>query len=281
MCIIAVYEKGLVLNENELKTCFQNNPDGAGLMYQKNGKVRIEKGFMTWEGFWHTAKQLPVDVDRVFHFRIATSGKISTACCHPFPVCDDYKKMSLANCTVNMGFAHNGVLNDFEPPKGMKSTYSDSMKFGKEVLYPLGKLLNERSVRDFIELYTTSRFAIMTPKKTYMVGIWEQSRESGAFYSNDTFDCHEYCSIVPTKEDYSEGIFVEKVPADDEAETTLISLLEGRLAIFIYDTSYTDEKDGCRDTVFFFDRGYKEIPLYGTVRMGNKKIKWRYINTME
>lgn len=294
MCVIAVYEKGLVLNENELKNCFTGNPNGAGLMYQKDGKVHIEKGFMKWETFWEAAKRLPSDVDRVFHFRIATSGKISAACCHPFPVCDDYKKMSLASCDTPMGFAHNGVLDDFEPKKGMKSTYSDSMKFGKEVLFHLGNLLNERSVRDLIELYTTSRFAIMTPKNTYMIGSWEQSRESGAFYSNTSYEGYRYLNCLDgsfnkcydsdffygeyTPDDYTEGILVERFPNTEEIENDIATAIEEQLGVFIYDTD--DSNAGkFKDTTFFIEREPgRRLPDGGILKVGRRDVKWRRIS---
>lgn len=302
MCVIAVYEKGLALNELELKTCFNGNPNGAGLMYQKDGLVHIEKGFMTWEKFWEAAKKLPSNVDRVFHFRIATSGKISAACCHPFPITDDYKKMSLASCDTPMGFAHNGVLGDFEPKKGMKSTYSDSMKFGKEVLFHLGNLLNERSVRDLIELYTTSRFAIMTPKNTYMIGSWEQSRESGAFYSNSSyvgtryFDCmsdlggmsskdfnkyfcSDYWDNGYTCDDYTEAIFIERIPVNEKVEDEVIAAIEEQLGVFVYDTSDSNKGKAFKDTTFFFERDLgKKIPESGTLKVCNREVKWRFLD---
>lgn len=296
MCVIAVYEKGLALNELELKTCFNGNPNGAGLMYQKDGLVHIEKGFMTWEKFWEAAKKLPSNVDRVFHFRIATSGKISAACCHPFPICDDYKKMSLAHCDTPMGFAHNGVLGDFEPKEGMKSTYSDSMKFGKEVLFHLGNLLNERSVRDLIELYTTSRFAIMTPKNTYMIGSWEQSRESGAFYSNSSyvgtryFDCmsakdfnkyfcSDYWDSGYTCDDYTEAIFIERIPVNEKVEDEVIAAIEEQLGVFVYDTYDSNKGKAFKDTTFFFERDLgKKIPESGTLKVCNREVKWRFLN---
>lgn len=294
MCVIAVYEKGLALNELELKTCFNGNPNGAGLMYQKDGLVHIEKGFMTWEKFWEAAKKLPSNVDRVFHFRIATSGKISAACCHPFPITDDYKKMSLASCDTSMGFAHNGVLDDFEPKKGMKSTYSDSMKFGKEVLFHLGNLLNERSVRDLIELYTTSRFAIMTPKNTYMIGSWEQSRESGAFYSNTSYEGYRYLTCFGdsfvgnyysnfdydgyTQDDYTEGIFIERLPNNEKAENEIAEAIEEQLNVFIYDS--VDSNVGkLKDTTFFIERELgKRLPECGIIKVGNQNVKWRRIS---
>ena len=52
MCIIVAKEKGVAMPEmNILKTCFENNPDGAGVMWNENNKVEIRKGFMRWSEF--------------------------------------------------------------------------------------------------------------------------------------------------------------------------------------------------------------------------------------
>lgn len=189
MCIIAVYNKGINLNEKELENCFNNNSDGAGIMYQEDNHVHILKGFMNYQEFWKAAQKLPMNVDRVFHFRIATTGKVSRGTCHPFPISQDFKFMAGTNLTCDMGMAHNGVLREFEPKGRMQAHYSDTMNFIKTAIYPLqkGELLNNEGVRDLIELYTSSRFAIMTPKDTYLIGMFEQSPESGAWYSNTTY----------------------------------------------------------------------------------------------
>ncbi len=44
---------------------------------------------MKFNEFWNAVKDLPNDKDRVFHFRIATSGKVSPECCHPFVLTDN------------------------------------------------------------------------------------------------------------------------------------------------------------------------------------------------
>ena len=88
MCVIAYYPTGLLLDKKELENCFDVNGDGAGIMYYdaKKELVKIEKGFMNWKAFWKAVQHVPVDTERVFHFRIATAGAVSKECCHPFPV---------------------------------------------------------------------------------------------------------------------------------------------------------------------------------------------------
>ena len=198
MCVIAVYKKGLDLNKKELKECFRVNHDGAGMMFQQGDHVHIEKGFMTFDDFWAMARTVPKDVDRVFHFRIATSGKVSGACCHPFPITDNYKEMALVSANSTSAFAHNGILTEFTPKGGMSSKQSDTMVFDKEILSRLGERLTEAVTIDLLELYTTSRFAFMTPDKTVTSGAFVQSRDSKALYSNSSYKPYVYQSSWDT-----------------------------------------------------------------------------------
>jgi predicted glutamine amidotransferase len=189
MCVISYFPAGIMLNKEELQNCMENNSNGAGVMYQKGRKVVISKGYTDFEELWGMASALPNNVDRVFHFRIATSGKIGAGCCHPFPICSDYKKMLRPELECDMAVAHNGVLTDFTPPKGLKDFRSDTMIFTKCVLNELdgGKLLYNSAVRMLLENFSTSRFAIMDKNETFLLGEFVQSEDSFAFYSNESY----------------------------------------------------------------------------------------------
>lgn len=191
MCVIAFYPKGLPFNNGELKNCFKNNPDGAGVMWQDGGKVHIKKGFMKQKALFKFLKTLPTNVDRVLHFRIATSGKVSGACCHPFPVANDFKTMMQTEIEVPVAYAHNGVLTDYTPKEGMKSPFSDTMVFGKEVL--------DHLVQKHIDLFDPvidvmiestidgDRMVIMNDHEVVTMGKFITSTVSGAQYSNGSY----------------------------------------------------------------------------------------------
>ena len=50
MCIIAIKPSHKKLfSEEIIRTMFENNPDGAGLMYAEKGELNIVKGFMSLE----------------------------------------------------------------------------------------------------------------------------------------------------------------------------------------------------------------------------------------
>lgn len=191
MCIIAVYPKGLPFNNGELEKCFENNPDGAGVMWQEKGKVHIKKGFMKQKSLLKFLKTLPTNVDRVIHFRIATSGKVSGACCHPFPVAGDFKQMMKTESVAPVAYAHNGVLTDYTPKEGMKSPFSDTMIFGKEVLNHLldtGIDLFDPIIDVMLEATIDGdRMVIMNDHELITLGKFVTSKTSGAQYSNTSY----------------------------------------------------------------------------------------------
>lgn len=191
MCVIAYAAKGLQLSEKEFRNCFANNKDGAGFMIfdDAKGKVHIRKGFMDFESFWNAVKDLPTDKDRVFHFRIATSGKISPECCHPFVLSDNLDKMRETDVFTDVGFSHNGVMSDFTPKEGMLSPYSDTMYFGAQVLYPLRDKLYKESTQYLIKkAMGTNKYAILGKKGAIILGNWNTSSETGIQYSNASYE---------------------------------------------------------------------------------------------
>ena len=103
MCIIAYVPAGEQIPASTIKTMFRNNPDGAGIMWKdtERGVISIEKGFMTSNELLAAWKRIPKNAERAIHCRIATSGKISAACCHPFPVSKDIKDCFVTQTILN------------------------------------------------------------------------------------------------------------------------------------------------------------------------------------
>lgn len=191
MCVLAFYAKGINFNYAELHNCFQFNPDGAGIMWQTKEGVHIKKGFMKEEELIKFLATVPNDVDRLLHFRIATSGKVSVGCCHPFPVCDNFKKMMKDEQVVPLAYAHNGVLHDYTPKDGIKSAFSDTMVFGKDVLSHLvgmGTDLFDPVIDTMIEKTIGSdKMVIMSKDESVLLGRFETA-PSGAKYSNCSYE---------------------------------------------------------------------------------------------
>ena len=191
MCVIAYAAKGVDISEKEFRTCFANNPDGAGFMIYdpQKKKVHIRKGFMKFDELWNAVKDLPNDKDRVFHFRIATSGKVSPECCHPFVLTDNLDEMRQTDVYSDIGFSHNGVMADFTPSEALNAPYSDTMHFGAEILYPLRFKLYDESTQYLLKkAMGTNKYAILGKKGAIILGTWNTSKDTGVQYSNTSYE---------------------------------------------------------------------------------------------
>ena len=192
MCIIVSKQIGVEMPSVEtLKECFLSNPDGAGFMYADGKVVRIRKGFMDFASFMDALdKEIPEgkrkDTAIVMHFRIATSGKVQPACCHPFPVSDDKEKLQATEMDSRWGIAHNGVINGRTTYDG----WSDTMDFVADVVAPLSRMhpsfMYSDDARDLLAGACMSKLAIMDNAGDIMlVGHFEEA--DGVNYSNTSY----------------------------------------------------------------------------------------------
>lgn len=193
MCIIVYKPQGKQLPSTDtLRACWDNNPDGAGIMWAENGHVSIRKGFMEWPAFLEALDEVTASIDienspMALHFRIATHGAVMPGCCHPFAVKDSFAKMRTTEIEAAVGFMHNGVLS------GLKTddTISDSMAFAKSVLVPLKAMADDflddkRALRIIKNSTQGSRFLLMS--KTGLVRIFGNWVEDhGIYYSNGNY----------------------------------------------------------------------------------------------
>ena len=185
MCIIAVIPKDQTITYETIENMFTNNPDGSGFMYSDGGKVIIKKGYMKLAHFWADFIKIPPQVDIVCHFRIATSGKINPGNCHPFPLIGEMDQMQLLRNTAKVAVAHNGIISFCTPNKTLQSDYSDTMIFLSEYMHKMGGAWKKNSVRKMIQLATGSKFAIMTPEQTFIIGDFQFI--NGVYYSNSSY----------------------------------------------------------------------------------------------
>lgn len=195
MCIIAVKPIGEELMERRiLENCFNYNNDGAGLMYNLDGKVYIEKGYMNFKNFYNRLLELDKEIglkDRglVLHFRITTSGGTCMENCHPFPISNNGKDLKTLNFVTDIGVAHNGIISNYIPPKG--SSYSDTQLFIKNYLYDIKKehedFLTNPSLLFAIEKTVGSKLAFLDGEGNItLVGKFIEE-EDGCSYSNETY----------------------------------------------------------------------------------------------
>lgn len=194
MCIIIAKDKiGRLPKEKELKNAFEYNDDGAGFMYVDNGKVVIDKGYMTFESFMKHYKTLLNKYDNfknkslVIHCRIGTSGRNTKGNTHPYPITNKTKKLRNRHLSrEDIGIAHNGIIKGYGTATGL----NDTQEYISKYLYPLythyKDFYKNKDMLYQMEKATNSKFAILdTDDNIYYVGDFID--DNGLNFSNDTY----------------------------------------------------------------------------------------------
>jgi len=176
------------------ETSFDNNPDGAGYMFAKNGKVHIEKGLMTFTDFKKSlsktikslgGKKSASKIPMVFHFRITTQGGVKPELTHPFAFSNNYDDMKKLSCDVDIAIAHNGIIS---ATSSNADDHNDTMEFIKDIAYPLmnshDKSLDVHYLLDKF-LHGNKVVFLHGNGKVDMYGDWKENK--GVFYSNETY----------------------------------------------------------------------------------------------
>lgn len=200
MCILIVKEKENQLpSKKRLEICFENNSDGCGFAYVKDGKVITEKGFMKFDSFYKRLMEVDKELDLynqniILHFRISTSGSICNELTHPYTVTDNYSEMKKLYNESDMVMAHNGILpSKYIPSKEIqKLNINDTMTFINQVVYPLYKLDKHSVFKKFYQDMLEKE--IGTNKLAFLNSNGEVARvgnfilgDDGIYYSNDTY----------------------------------------------------------------------------------------------
>lgn len=189
MCIIVAKPAGIQCPSLEtLETCFNSNPDGAGLMWADGDQVRIIKGFMAFDEFSSTLNALGdvTNTGLVMHFRITTHGGTRPECCHPFPLTDDDTALRALDICAPVGVAHNGVIAGMDTD----AKTSDTMAYIRDVLAPLqrmaGDLLASDDAMTVVESTVGSKLAFLEPDGA-ITTVGDFIEENGVFFSNSSF----------------------------------------------------------------------------------------------
>lgn len=197
MCLIIGKPEGAKLPKGkDLRTFFHNHPDGFGVSFQYEDTVRTIKGAMAASDMFALLDKVRKaifpkrieDIDLVMQWRRAVTGSICEKYCHPFPVTSIQQELDSLDVTSKLALAHNGVIWDYSVKSKKFSSHSpiadinDAQEFIKDYIVHLGRSLFNRTVQHLIESYTDSKFAILSTRKIYYIGDFEE--ENGCFYSN-------------------------------------------------------------------------------------------------
>lgn len=187
MCVIAVKPAGLVPDLAIVRRCWESNPDGAGLAWRRNGRVEVRKGFMRLgklEQFIQKHREELTASEVVMHFRIASVGGVSQALCHPFAIGRNYRSLSYA--TEAPVVFHNGHIIELAI-EAKAEGLSDTALLVRDYLTPLASVLEKPEFHRLLELaFPGSKFAIVTPTATYLVGRFEKGA-GGWQFSNGSW----------------------------------------------------------------------------------------------
>lgn len=131
MCVIVYKPAGISVGMDILRRCWERNSDGAGIMFPRDGKLIVAKGFMAWRPFKKYVKRMGdntlCNTPIAFHFRIATHGSIGPDNCHPFTVND------------NIAMMHNGIMSNVNIDDG--SDKSDSEAFVEQYVSAFSNIM--------------------------------------------------------------------------------------------------------------------------------------------
>lgn len=199
MCIIVVKPSGSVLpQKNTLRSCFENNNDGAGYVFQRKGDniLYLKKGFMKFKPLWKALSKLNIkDEDRIIiHFRIGTSGLMNAKMCHPFVVGEEPDKYGMVDgMTKNLVVAHNGVISNLSGGKKLSDTALLVKNILSSTIVQKG-LYKDLAIQELIETFIDSgRLAFLHPSKGIMLlGDGWLKAKSGVYYSNTGYKKKTY-----------------------------------------------------------------------------------------
>lgn len=134
MCL-AIYNHSKTIDYESLSNAWDNNSDGAGLLYIVKNKLRVFKSYDK-KAFIRTYMDIRKKNDEpmLIHFRIATSGFKGKENLHPFLVSPD------------LGFIHNGIISDLGDTQ-----HSDTWELN-EILKKLPNFLVDENIKKLIKV---------------------------------------------------------------------------------------------------------------------------------
>ncbi len=183
MCIIHYIPiNGPIPSDEYLNNSWENNDDGAGMMFVYDGKVQIYKSMNKREFIdmvKEVHKNLIEETPLICHYRVGTCGERSIYNVHPFEIFKD-----------KLAYCHNGQI--YRMQYGSKE--SDSHEFANQLRELPEHFLNNEAINLLISNFIDKDKLVFlnNKKETYIfyedLGIWED----GIWYSNNTMKVIKY-----------------------------------------------------------------------------------------
>ena len=195
MCVICASPAG-VRQPTAYEICdmFYRNPDGAGYMVARDGRVEIHKGFMDLGEFLDAieAEHFTAEDPVVYHFRISTQAGVSPEMTHPFPLTSQLRYTRALDLTCRCGVAHNGIIQLTSDPT--QRQYSDTAlfitKYLSKMLHKPADLRNQELL-DRIHTLAKSKLAILDGTG-HIATVGQFFNRDGLLYSNLNHMAYRY-----------------------------------------------------------------------------------------
>ncbi len=188
MCIAILNTPNITFSKSIIRTCWENNSDGAGLIWTdtKRKKLHTFKELDSVEAYYSKYIEVRRKYPKskvVLHFRISTSGGVNLNNTHPFEV------------NAGLAFVHNGVISELN---GIDKQRSDTNLFNLRVLQnlPAGFERNQ-AIADLIAKYIGhSKLIFLNANNEHTIinpslGKTDPAY-SGCWFSNNTYKPSAY-----------------------------------------------------------------------------------------
>jgi len=174
MCI-GILNNKKTLSKKHLKNSWENNDDGAGLLWVEKGKLKTFKELNSFIVFYHKYLEIrsKIKTPIVLHFRIGTHGKKNVDNLHPFI------------CSEHVGFVHNGIISGWG-----NVLISDTNEFNLTILSKLPKGFEQNEATLFLiqETIGYSKLIFLnTNNEVSIVGEEKGSWSGDDWFSNDSY----------------------------------------------------------------------------------------------
>jgi hypothetical protein len=172
MCI-AILNTTQPLALDVLNNSWENNNQGAGLLYNLNGVLTTFKTYDKQkfiDEYYNVRAMISTKI--VLHFRIATSGHEKYTNLHPFLTND------------NLGFVHNGIIQGLG-----NQQHSDTYQFNEMLKKYEHDFLNCKQTIESIEKFIgSSKLLFLDSNDNHTIvnesfGLWD----NGDWFSNDSY----------------------------------------------------------------------------------------------
>lgn len=174
MCVIIKVKPKVTLSRQLLENCYDNNPDGYGMMVAEKDGLYFHKDVKSFTDFWNVWKTFDRERPRAIHFRRKTHGKINQANCHPFFP------------SKELGFMHNGIINVPEVYKDMNDTFNFMMQKIKPFVDQYPDIIEDDNFYKLLEEITGgSRLLFLTKNGKFHITKADQwHTQYGCQFSN-------------------------------------------------------------------------------------------------